>query len=127
MRLENARTRSLLVGVVCLFASSAGAVDLVLDCEGTQRRPGTAYERDIEFELEFDWTAESYRMFEYEDNVRTLMSEGPASEDNNVITWSKRHYTIDRRSGGMTRRYSMDGQQQLETLTCKPTGHGKLF
>jgi hypothetical protein len=129
MRRIHGLTQLWFVAVYCLWASPVLAVDLALRCDGVQRHLGTAYERDIEFELEFDWTSGSVRMFDYKDNVRNFKWEGQASEDNNVIYWGG--YKIDRHTGGMVRYYRANSNGEnvviLETMRCQPIGRGTLL
>jgi hypothetical protein len=46
-------TRALAYLALNVSVTAALAADLTLGCDGTQRKPGTAYERDIYFALEF--------------------------------------------------------------------------
>jgi hypothetical protein len=67
----------------------------------------------------------AFRMFHYPDGVRTQMTEGEASEDDNQITWGGDK--IDRKTGGMTRKYKYQGLQYIESMTCSPVSGENLF
>jgi hypothetical protein len=115
--------RSLLPIMLVLLPKVAFAKpDLILSCEGTSREVGTGHESSVYYELEFFWTAGAYRQYVYPDDVRTLKSEGPASEDDNSIYWgaSDDKSVIDRKTGGMVNKYIWHGKHIIETWTCTP-------
>jgi len=98
--------------------STAISADMFFDCRGVERKDGSAYERNIRFELEFFRASHAYRKFSYRGGVRYKSAEGRYSSDNNEIIWGRDRDVIDRSSGQMIREITRDGETYTQYMTC---------